>query len=343
MTSSGTFDPSTNHDEQACAWCLRLAEGSLPLKVREEFNAWLSSDPENARAFEDAARVWQSFEHSHHSPELIDLRRDALEVFRRRQETRWRRSLVSRRQFVGVAAALAMAAIAIGMWMRFVPDRYSTGLGERRIVALSDGSRISLDAQSRVDVRYSKGLRQLQLRQGRAKFSVAKDPLRPFSVSAADKTVVATGTEFSVELLSNQVHVILYQGRIEVLEQRGGELRSIGRETPSAIQAMAPSTELVAGIASPALRLRSIDPGPSLAWENGQVAFDAELLASAVERVNRYTDEPLAIGAPEVGRIRISGTFLAGDTAAFVEGVTAVFPVDVEERDGRPTLVPARH
>src|SRR3546814_17339617 len=42
-------------------------------------------------------------------------------------------------------------------------------------------------------------------------------PLRPFSVAAAGKIVVATGTEFSVELLGRETRVILYEGHVAVL------------------------------------------------------------------------------------------------------------------------------
>src|SRR3546814_12464145 len=40
---------------------------------------------------------------------------------------------------------------------------------------------------------------------------------RPFSVAAAGKIVVATGTEFSVELLGRETRVILYEGHVAVL------------------------------------------------------------------------------------------------------------------------------
>src|SRR3546814_20684114 len=82
---------------------------------------------------------------------------------------------------------------------------------------LDDDSRLSLDANTRVRVKYSRAGRQLWLEEGRARFEVAKDPLRPFSVAAAGKIVVATGTEFSVELLGRETRVILYEGHVAVL------------------------------------------------------------------------------------------------------------------------------
>jgi transmembrane sensor len=69
---------------------------------------------------------------------------------------------------------------------------------------------------------YDGGRRRLWLDSGRAKFSVAKDPLRPFSVAAGDKLVVATGTVFSVERLTGQMRVVLYEGHVAVLDDKTG-------------------------------------------------------------------------------------------------------------------------
>src|SRR3546814_18419265 len=100
-----------------------------------------------------------------------------------------------------VAACVCLIFAGITIWRTQQPQVYATGLGERRVVMLDDDSRLSLDANTRVRVKYSRAGRQLWLEAGRARFEVAKDPLRPFSVAAAGKIVVATGTEFSVELL----------------------------------------------------------------------------------------------------------------------------------------------
>ncbi|WP_163071616.1 FecR domain-containing protein, partial [Acinetobacter baumannii] len=60
--------------------------------------------------------------------------------------------------------------------------------------------------------------RALRLLAGRARFEVAKDPRRPFAVTAGDRMVVATGTAFSIELFRAEMRVVLYQGSVSVLE-----------------------------------------------------------------------------------------------------------------------------
>ncbi|HEY6643296.1 FecR family protein [Povalibacter sp.] len=327
--------PAEDRIEQASSWCARLAEGTLAPEDRKELDAWLASDKENARAFEDVARMWQSFDQTEVSAGLIGMRRDALDRFEQGHAARWQRS-AKRRTVAAIAAGIAVMTICAGLWMRSAPESYITGPGDRRVVTLTDGSAISLDAQTRVDVLYSGGRRELQLQHGRAKFSVARDPMRPFSVTAANKVVVATGTQFSVELLAAQVHVILYHGSVDVLAGENRRLQTIGQ---GPARGLVPGSELIAPLVDDVAQVRAVDLSRSLSWESGQISFNEEPLSEAVERMNRYTDSPLVIADEAAGQVRISGTFFAGDTAAFIEGVTSVFPVGIATFDGRVSFV----
>jgi transmembrane sensor len=155
---------------------------------------------------------------------------------------------------------------------------------------------------------------------------VAKDPGRPFRVRAADREIVATGTTFSVEIVQKEVQVILYQGHVSV---EGPDRRRT---------ALVAGDELIAAISLPQVRMQTANVPRSLSWERDQLEFVDEPLASAVERVNRYTRIPIGIADDAAARERISGIFTAGDTRAFIEGITAVSALKVEERDGREVL-----
>ena len=194
--------------EAALAWCLRLADGPLEDAGREAFEGWLNSDPANAALFDEAVALWSGVEDQAGAPEMVVLRGQALESARRANAMRWTRQRVLSPRIIAIAATLLIAVFA-GVWALGMPQTYRTGVGEREVVALADGSKLSLDADSAVSVRFSQSRRELTLKKGRARFSVAKDPLKPFTVVAAGKTVVAVGTEFSVERLGGQVRVIL--------------------------------------------------------------------------------------------------------------------------------------
>jgi transmembrane sensor len=312
--------------EAAAHWCVRLCEGEMTSAARAEFTRWLSSDPLNRAAFDQAVATWEDVNAAEATAELVSLRVEALESLRRAQRARagW---LWHRTRAPGVLAAAVVVAIlgAVGVWRQLSPQEFSSGVGERRTVVLADGSRISLDASSEVLVRYSKELRTLQLARGRAKFEVAKDPRRPFQVHAADREIVATGTAFSVEIVQKEVRVVLYQGRV-----------SVAGRGPSI--ALAAGQELIAPISAAQTSIEPADIARSLAWESGELEFVNEPLASAVERVNRYSVERVSVGDTGAANVRISGAFTAGDTRAFVEGVTAVSPLRAEDRDGRIVL-----
>lgn len=334
--------------EQASAWCLRQAEGPLSTHERRRFEHWLSEDPANAQAFERVAAAWHALDHARAEPELLRLRGETLDHLRRAQSARWRRARRPWRGWLGWAAALVLSVAGTLLLLQTQPQRYRTGVGERQLVRLDDGSQLSLDADSRVDVRYSGERRTLWLRQGRARFQVAHDPLRPFSVSAADKMVVATGTEFSVELLTGEMHVILYEGSVEVIDPQGQrapvlpsavEPSELTDSTMPTTARLAPGNEWVARLDRPEARLREIDAPRSRTWESGQLVFNDESLAAAVERMNRYGDRKVRVSDAQVAAIRISGTFSAGDTAAFVEGISGVFALRAEPRDGEVVLM----
>lgn len=334
--------PELRH-EQAGEWCMRVADGSLDDEARAAFEAWLASDPENRTAFDKAILVWQAMEAGSESPTLLDVRLDALESLRRGQQRRWARRLSAGWQRRAALAASLLILLGVGLLLVLADQSQSfeTGIGERRVVTLDDGSRISLDAASRVEVDYEDDRRALVLVAGRAKFDVAKDPLRPFSVTAGGKTVVATGTSFSVELVSHQVRVVLYEGRVDVLAPAGEQLRLAQTGKPVE-QELTPGRELVTEAEQNPARVEAVvapvDPVRSSAWEAGQLFFTDEPLARVVERLNRYSRERLVVTDAAAASLPISGVFSAGDTQAFVQGLSGVFPVHVARRDGRIEL-----
>lgn len=332
-------------DEQAAAWCLRLAEGQLTPREQVEFDDWMAH-PANSEAFAEAVAIWRGVDRVADEPELIRVRAQALESFRAANGRRWAPPAFGGWRLAGMAATLLLGVILAFQFLGPHGTVYETGIGERRVVLLADGSRLSMDAATRIETRLSRESRKLLLRSGRAKFDVAKDPLRPFSVMSGDKVVVAVGTSFSVERLQDKVRVLLYEGHVEVLEQKQGAgapraLRFSERAASSGMHVLEPGRELVTSIGKDSATIMATDPPRSLSWENGQLSFVNEPLPSAIERMNRYSQEPLEIGDVEAARARVNGVFTAGDVQAFAEGVTTFSPIEVVHRSGKWIFVTA--
>ncbi len=329
--------------EAAADWCGRLSEGPLGLSDQQVFQDWLDSDPRHPALFERTVVAWMAIEDQASQPEMLRMRGDALDRIHRAGRLRWKKPKISWKEALAIAASLVLF-IGTAIWWRYAPTVYETGVGERQVVALTDGSTVSLDAATRIDVRYRGDRRELWLDHGRAKFSVAKDPLRPFSVQAANRMVIATGTQFSVEKLSADVRVILYEGHVAVMDTSRSRVRALtfGPRRAAVDQALVPGRELIiadeaAGSSSgqgplgprppAAVRVVVVDAGRSLEWEGGLLEFSDEPLGSAAERMNRYGTHKIRIDSASVRTVAISGQFEGGNTDAFVEGVTSVFPV----------------
>jgi transmembrane sensor len=303
----------------AASWLVRIADGPLAPADQEAFADWLAADPAHGEAFDDMTAGWQVLDAEKASSEMLALRADALDTARRVKRMRWAGGL-RWRNGLALAASIAAVAVVSVLWMAGRPTLYETGLGERRVVVLADGSRLSLDADTELAVRLTDDRRRVELHRGRAKFDVAKDAGRPFTVEADGQQVIAVGTAFSVESLAGEVRVILYEGHIRV--------RKVGPSAAAPPVDLASGAELIVASSGRRREVRPVDTVRSLSWEGGLVTLKDEPLAVAAERFNRYSTTQISV-APSVAALSVSGVFRSTDSEAFIEGVSAIHPLSI--------------
>ena len=176
----------------------------------------------------------------------------------------------------------------------------ATATGRQLTQPLPDGSRIALDAQTRLEVRYYGARRHVRLLAGSAFFSVARDEARPFVVDAAGARITVLGTRFEVALdAEGALRVAVEQGRVRVQDLAGG--REAYELTAQQALNWPPGQP----------PRRETAPDGVAAWRDGWLDFRHEPLGQAVRRIARYTDMPLRVepGAEQIpvfGRVRIA-------------------------------------
>lgn len=303
--------------EEAAAWVLRAPELRDDRQLRAAFDAWQAQSPAHRQAYADAAGVWDFVADQAATPELLQRRRDALGRAHAAGRRRWASPRPDRRLIAaGLVAALATPVAILG-WQTFsAPEAqaYATAHGEQRNLVLADGSRLSLDALTEVQVTMARAERRIELVSGRMNIEVAKDPERPLRVRAAGSTVTALGTVFTVER-GPQVVVTLVEGRVAVRRAAGRPLE------------MKPGQQLIVDQGGRASLRDKVDTEQALAWREGKLIFDDEPLSAAATRMNNYGSRRIVVeGAAQ--DLRISGVFRAGDVEAFVGAVESYFAVD---------------
>ncbi|KSB90435.1 hypothetical protein AS593_13210 [Caulobacter vibrioides] len=228
--------------------------------------------------------------------------------------------LIDRRAWIGGAAIAAGFAVGgVFLWDR-QPVVHETGVGERRTIALPDGSIVTLNTATRLSARFGGGRREIVLETGEAFFDVAHKDGAPFDVLSQGARVRVTGTRFNVYRQAGFTEVALLHGGVDV--------GPAGAGAPPAVRLRAGQSVRV----SPEGR-----PGPILLaqagriddWRQGRISFNRTPLAEAVAEMNRYSRTPLRIQTPALERLEIDGVFEAGDTAAFAKAIARLHGVSI--------------
>jgi transmembrane sensor len=308
-------------EDDASAAFLQPSQGEWTREDQVALEGRLSADPTFAEAYQRAGELWSALDVHAGSPELLRRREEAISYARQVNGRRWLKPIGrSSRPWRLAAAAFAVALLLATLWQLspygYLPGQYRTNLGERRVVQLEDHSQITLDAVTRLRVRYSPDARLIELEDGQAQFSVAQDPTRPFKVRAGDRTIVALGTVFTVEFVDHQVRVAMLEGRVAVVPNKASQ--------PIELSA---GQELRVASDGRSKKISKADLEAATAWQDGKVIFRAEPLGEAVHRLNRYSRVQIEVVDPSLAAEPISGVFEAGNAARFVDALQRSMPI----------------
>lgn len=297
--------------DEAAQWFVRVQDGPLSVEERERFDAWRAEHAEHQYEFDVLQGLWGA-------TDLVPKAR--LQALCDSPEPR-----AKRRPVLRYAVAASVLAVALGLGLFSGLDHpapynaeFSTALGERRQVALPDGSLMDLNSRSVVAVHYVKGQRGIELKQGEAMFSVEHDTSRPFVVSAGAGQVTVTGTRFDVRRDDDQTRVVVEAGTVKVQGRQSDAvvMLTAGRGTHVDTQG-----QVAAAYA--------VNPEELTAWRTGKLVFNNATLGEVAREVSRYREQPLRVSAPAVSNLRLTSVFKSTDTDALLKALPHILPVAV--------------
>jgi transmembrane sensor len=319
--------------EDAALWIARMDRGLTPSE-RTELDHWLNR-PGNRRVFAQMQDTWD---------EADDLSTLAFSLRRTLRDGEQKQQTSRRRRWPAIAASILIALAITGLaghhffvaqpkasYAKTVQE-FSTVVGEHRSITLSDGSLVTLNTDTRIEIHYSAAMRQLRLTRGEAHFEVAHDKQRPFIVEVEDRAVRAVGTAFDIRMRPNQaLDVFVTAGTIQVLHSRMTDTVTAGKlwkvdhlNIPSIVT------------------VDSLKVDRALAWRRGILIFDGETLGTAIDEILRYTTTRIVVD-DSLRSIPIGGYFPTNDINALLQALTTNFDIDMEPIANGFRLRPAKH
>jgi transmembrane sensor len=292
---------------------LRYLAGECDNREAATVQAWLLANPANGAHFDALSRAWalagevppvpdtkaiwerlvakledprrnivrgQIFAHS---PSVVRPRFDGLSHYRT-SGFRWRRAAV-------VLIALSMGPLA--WWISgksMTRDdgqmrEYRTARGQRAVVHLLDGSRITMAPGTRLRVpsEFNRGSRAVTL-EGEALFDVVHDSTQPFLVRLHDAETQDLGTRFVISAYPEDslAWVAVVEGRVAV------RLAASPHHLPAAVLARGDATTILPGGRLRTQHDAAMDSYTS--WATGRLVFDNTRLGDALPQLSRWYD-----------------------------------------------------
>ncbi len=310
-------------EQQAADWVARLDRG-LDADEAAALEAWKAQSTRHAGAL---ARAQAVFAHFDLSAEIetapLDRARDAAPP---------NPNTASRRRWplVAAAASVVLATLVVLVMSTDPVDHYSTMVGEVRHLPLPDGSTLTLNTDTRVEVKMDTSTRHIALRDGEIMLDVARDDDRPFIVDSSHARIEVVGTRFSVRNDPGRtLEVVVLDGTIELSRSGTDEHRDPIRMSRNTRATATESGRIELN------ELETTETERLLQWREGMLAFSGDTLAAAAEEFARYSRTRIVIEDPAVAERRIVGLYRATDPAGFARATAASLGLEMHRSGDR--------
>jgi len=305
-----TAQPGATAVKQAIQWMLRLRENGHDPALQHQCRQWRSARQEHEQA-------WQRVMHLHQDLDLraipgAGLALQTLETSQRRLQRRQTLKLLGGVAMVGTATWLGKDLDAVNAWA----SDYATGTGERRSVALPDGSLMQLNTRSAVDLAFNDQQRLVRLKQG--ELMITCSPQHPLLVQTRDALLEGFEGRFVARQDSDCTQVSVSHGRVAIHRPGNGQLQWIESGQNWRLDAQG------------AHRLEQVDMD-AMAWTDGLIVTRNMRLFDFLAQVSRYRHGYLGC-SEDIADVRLSGVFRLEDPEKLLQLLPRTLPVRLRQR-----------
>ncbi len=205
--------------------------------------------------------------------------------------------------------------------------------GQKLTVFLSDGSKIRLNAESRLT--YPKPFdedRRVVTLEGEAFFEVSPDPDRPFIVQAGNIQTKVLGTSFNINAYPEEssIGVAVKTGRVSVLNKKLGSVKDHNGSVVLSAKEMATYSKV-----SDEMKVTDYDPKAVLSWSEGTLYFNNATMDEFVARLERWYGVDIVVARKTPIKKGITGEFFDQSLEEILLGIHEASEFNYEFKDGK--------
>lgn len=222
-----------------------------------------------------------------------------------------------------VIATLGFACGLVWLDPSYKTEQFASAIAEHQAIQLADGSRITLDAASRITVSWHLRSRRVELQAGQALFSVAPALYRPFLTSAGSTRIKVVGTRYNVSRHQDDVRVTVEEGKVDVRGTAADIRLTAGEQIQVHNGRLGTSAQ--------------VDAAAFAAWQEGRLVFDRTPLGEVLAVIQRYQRPPIVMQDSSLAQLPVSGSFDSAHLDRMLALLPKVLPLDLAT-DSQGTL-----
>lgn len=229
---------------------------------------------------------------------------------------------------VVLVGAISLIIYYAGHPVNYRLQEYAALNGEQKVIKLADGSVVTLNSGSVLQVRsdFTKSSREVSL-SGEAYFQVHKDHTRPFIVGTGVIKTRVLGTAFNVQAYKNEgnLTVTVTEGKVRV-DQDG-----LKNKQTNLSPGVTPGQQLVYNRLTQQVKVIAADAEHIAAWRKGMLYLDNESIPAIARKLERKYNIKIEVAGkinPECRyTLRISDETLAKtiEVLTSVSGITCKY------------------
>lgn len=328
--------------KQAAKWFTRMQNAEVDHPDRSEFEAWLMQSNVHSDEYLAICAVWDDFDSTPKLQSLADAMTLKQFELKTDQKVKSKKlvNLAGKAVIVLFISALSLFGFQEWQTQPTMSIARNTAIAKIMKQELEDGSKLTLNANTEVEVTYYRNKRLVKLNRGEAIFEVVKDSNRPFIVESQMVKVTVLGTRFVVNQLNGRAFVSVDHGRVRVEAAEGKGNIQENAQFETVILTNGQVAEVKAGSKPMRIQRTAAD---AFAFAEGRLIFDGASLSEIAESLSRYRKIPvIAVNklAHQVEKEpRITAVLNITEIESFLQSLPRIAAVKVVQTNHQTQLI----